>query len=44
MIYSILNLITKIRFKRTAKQRYKAYNKLHQTPYGIPSRNESYYE
>ena len=44
MSYSILNIITQIRFKRTAKQRYKAYNKMHQTPYGIPSRNESYYE
>jgi hypothetical protein len=44
MIQSIQYLITRIKFKRTAKQRYKNYNKLHQTPYGVSSRNQGYYE
>ena len=44
MIRSLKDLITRILFKRTARQRYKAYNKLHQTPYGLPHRNQGYYE
>jgi hypothetical protein len=44
MIHSIQHLINRIKFKRTARQRYKTYNKMHQTPYGISTRNESYYE
>ena len=44
MIYSIKQLIIRIRFKRTARQRYKSYNKMHQTPYGVPTRNQGYYE
>lgn len=40
----IQDLFTKIKFKRTFKQRFKAYNKLHQTPYGVPTRNSGYYE
>jgi hypothetical protein len=44
MIQSIQYLITRIKFKRTAKQRYKNYNKLHQTPYDLPYRNQGYYE
>ena len=44
MIRSVKDLITRILFKRTARQRYKAYNKLHQTPYDLPYRNQGYYE
>jgi hypothetical protein len=40
----IQDLFTKIKFKRTSKQRLKAYNKIHQTPYGVPTRNSGYYQ
>lgn len=44
MIHYIQQLITRISFKRTARQRHKAYVKFHQTPYGVPTRNQGYYE
>jgi len=44
MLHYIQSLITRYSFKRTARQRYKAYNKIHQTPYGVPTRNQGYYE
>ena len=40
----IQDLFIKIKFKRIFKQRFKAYNKFHQTPYGVPTRNSGYYE
>ena len=44
MLHYIQALITRYSFKRTARQRYKSYNKIHQTPYGVPTRNQGYYE
>jgi hypothetical protein len=44
MFHFIKDLIIKIKFKRTAKKRRKAYNSLHQTPYGPFYRNQGYYE
>ena len=44
MLHYIQALITRYSFNRTARQRYKAYNKIYQTPYGVPNRNSGYYE
>jgi len=38
------NFITRYRFKRTTKQRLKAYRKYCDNPYGSTIRNQSYYE